>query len=92
MVHRIALVGGALAAIGSWRSPWEPGTCSPVRTGADGSARPMPTAAPTAQTQVDTVYVKPAPPQQVIHVTAEPSVDRAADAARGGHQPAAPRR
>ena len=43
---------------------------------------------PTAQTQVDTVYVKPAPPQRVIHVTRRPPRRLARQTPRGGrHRP-----
>jgi hypothetical protein len=70
MVHRIALFGGAIAAMGILVLALGAGTLF-ARTdpGTGGAAAPAPAAAPTARVQVDTVYVKPAPTQQVIHVT-----------------------
>jgi hypothetical protein len=68
MVHRIALVGGAIAATGILVLALGAGSLFAHSERAAESVA-QPTAAPTPATQVDTVYVKPAPPQRVIHVT-----------------------
>ena len=71
MVHRIALITGAAAAAGILVLALGVGglfaRSSPTADAA-GSASSA-TSAPAAQTKVETVYVKPAPPQRVIHVT-----------------------
>ena len=70
MVHRIALLGGAVAAIGILAVALGAGNLfARSEPGADSGAQLLPSVAPSAQTQVDTVYVKPAAPQRVIHVT-----------------------
>ncbi len=70
MVHRIALVGGVVAAGAILALALGAGSLfARSESLAATDMASLPTAAPTAQTQVDTVYVKPAPAPQVIHVT-----------------------
>jgi hypothetical protein len=70
MVHRFALFGGAIAAMGILLLALGAGNLfARADPGADGASNAAPAAAPTARVQVDTVYVKPAPTQKVIHVT-----------------------
>jgi hypothetical protein len=79
MVHRIALIGGAVAAIGILVLAVGAGSLfARSGRGVDSVSASAATAEPTARTQVDTVYVKAAPPQRVIHVTqtSPPSTSR----------------
>jgi hypothetical protein len=70
MVHRIALVGGAVAATGILALALGQGILfARSQQTTDPAAQSAPSPAPTPRTQIDTVYVKPAPPQQVIHLT-----------------------
>ncbi len=71
MVHRIALLIAGVAAvsvlvIGIVAAGNGP---SKVTTADAATAAPQTAAAPAVKTQTDTVYVRPAPPPQVIHVT-----------------------
>src|SRR6476469_2501313 len=68
MVHRIALIGGALAATGILMLAMGAGNLFARSDKAADSVAVSPVS-PTPATQVDTVYVKPAPTQRVIHVT-----------------------
>ena len=69
MVHRIALITGAAAAAGILVLALGVGGMFARSPSTADAATMAAGAAPTAQTQVETVYVKPAPPQRVIHVT-----------------------
>lgn len=68
MIHRIALITGIAAAAGILVLALGVGNLF-ARSSPAADAASAASAAPTAQTQVETVYVKPAPPQKVIHVT-----------------------
>lgn len=76
MVHKLAIGIGGLAAVGVLVLALAAGGLAARPARAQESANlPAPTTAPTATTQVDTVYVKPVPPAKVVHVTkvAKPS-------------------
>ena len=70
MVHKVALCIGGLAAVGVLVLAMGVGglAARPARA-VEAANVPAPTPAPTATTQVDTVYVKPVPPAKVVHVT-----------------------
>ena len=78
MIQRIALLIASLAAAGvlavalaaAGFAPVPRQTAAPVVAEAIALSTPDPTPAPSAspQVQIDTVYVKPAPPPKVIHV------------------------
>src|SRR4051794_1504539 len=78
MVHKLALSLGALAALGVIAVALGAGNLT-TRAAPAEEAASLPQSgaavAPAVRTQVDTVYVKPAPKQQVVHVTrpAKPS-------------------
>jgi hypothetical protein len=75
MVHKLALGIGGLAAVGVLVLAMAVGGLAAKPARAQELVASAPTAAPTTQTQVDTVYVKPVPPAAVVHVTktAKPS-------------------
>jgi hypothetical protein len=70
MVHRIALIAGGLAAAAVLAIALGVAGFIPQSPGAQ-AADPTPPVAqvPATRTVTDTVYVKPVPKQQVIHVT-----------------------
>ncbi len=78
MIQRIALLIASLAAAGvlavalaaAGFAPVPRQTAEPLVAEAIALSTPDPTPAPTAspRVQIDTVYVKPAPPPKVVHV------------------------
>lgn len=70
MIHKLALGLGALTAVGVLVAAMTVGGLA-ARSARAGEtvAQTAADATPATRTQVDTVYVKPAPKQKVVHIT-----------------------